>query len=125
MNIIKYMILNGSQINENIISDVARGGHEEVVEYFSSIGIDLSPLLLPSVVYHQNKIAKWCYEHYQHQDFETYFAFHVCNSEFVLYLLHSQGLDITNHFQQFGNLAGLILLDIFIWCHIFCHYTMR
>ena len=87
INILKYMFLNKFDFNSfYCIKAAIQGGNENVVEFLIEKGFNFDIHLINAVAFHQNNLAKWCYEKYQ-PSFNITKCVQTFNTEFMLYYI--------------------------------------
>ena len=92
-NIFKYLLINKTSkhtIEELVdIHYLICSGSENCILFFADQNINFNNTLKTAVHNHHNSIAKWLYEHYEHDEFSLPWCCEYDNTEMVLYLIQT------------------------------------
>ena len=70
VNVFKYLMINGMEINDTVVMASVIGGNEDIIELIQNKGISFKGYAQTAIKYHRNNIAKWIIENYNDQSFD-------------------------------------------------------
>ena len=93
INILKYFILNGFEIEQKYATIAIQSGNIEFIEFLISRSLSFDNTIDIAVNYHYNTIAKWIYENFRNQISLPFCVTHF-NTDFLFYLIEQGNYDI-------------------------------
>ena len=106
INIFKYLMLNRCEITSRTIKYAVVGGNEDIIEFLANNGYSFDNKEMDAISYHNNRVVKWLFEHYQcGNDVNLVFCLDCFNMEIFFYLHFEKGIDLNQvgymHFSPF------------------------
>ena len=101
LNILKYLIINGLELNPIISLYGIHSYSQEIIEFLVSQGISFDDTLVEAIKYHFNDTAKWIYENYSDQNFKITVCIESFNTEMFLYFIEDIHLPILKDDQNY------------------------
>ena len=118
LNILKYLIINNVQLDDEVAYFAVEGGSEDIIELLVAKGISFDSKLQIALQSHQNSIAKWLIENYVDNFFRLPNIVDYFNSEMLIYFLETLGWNISTYdFQHRTCLHLAVIYDEIALAH--------